>query len=407
MAQKSCVIRGRVIDRPESKELWVAPANSDSRVVEPTKVKVGDDGTFSLSIPFEKSEIYSITFKDEITKGSWRPINFMLEDGTIEFELNAKDRFEDNRIEGGKLNEKFAYLDSGIRSKYGATIESLLTKLYDELGEAAYSTEYKSCLDSLSIDGLSQDGKSKIFHRLDELRTEERMYNDEGNVIYRKLIETSQAVENEVLAKIRRESNEASLAKLYMYVVSNRFSTNKDKDALYAEIFEHYFAKRYADNPMAIKISEMLEATKVQVGSSFVDFEAPDIDGRSHRLSELIEGKVAVLDLWASWCGPCMQTSKSFIPIWERYRERGFEIVGVARERGNTKAMSAAIERLGLEWLNLVELNDEGKIWTKYGAGNSGGKVILLDRDGRIVAMDFTADELERHLEVLIPKTMN
>ncbi len=52
---------------------------------------------------------------------------------------------------------------------------------------------------------------------------------------------------------------------------------------------------------------------------------------------------------------------------------------------------------------NLVELNDEGQIWAKYSAGNAGGKVILIDSEGKIVAMDFSASELEAHLERLIP----
>ncbi|MFI3315011.1 MAG: hypothetical protein R3Y04_05050 [Rikenellaceae bacterium] len=53
--------------------------------------------------------------------------------------------------------------------------------------------------------------------------------------------------------------------------------------------------------------------------------------------------------------------------------------------------MEAAIDRLGFEWLNLVELNDRANIWSKYGAGNGGGKVILIDSKGKIVAADLTA----------------
>ncbi|MFR9603496.1 MAG: hypothetical protein SNG02_06460 [Rikenellaceae bacterium] len=46
--------------------------------------------------------------------------------------------------------------------------------------------------------------------------------------------------------------------------------------------------------------------------------------------------------------------------------------------------------------------NDEVR-WSKYGAGNAGGKVILIDRNGKIVAVDFTAEELEEYLKKLIP----
>ena len=97
-----------------------------------------------------------------------------------------------------------------------------------------------------------------------------------------------------------------------------------------------------------------------------------------------------------------MRTSVSFIPVWEKYRNKGVEIVGVARERDNIKAMEKDIARIKLSWVNLVELNDGGDIWAKYGAGNSGGKVILVDSTGTIIAEDFTAEELTTHLQALL-----
>ena len=96
-----------------------------------------------------------------------------------------------------------------------------------------------------------------------------------------------------------------------------------------------------------------------------------------------------------------MRTSKSFVPLWEKYRDKGFTIVGIAREKNDTRAMEGAIERLGLPWLNLVELNDNDKIWMKYGADNKAGRVILVDSGGKIVAVDFDAAELEKHLQRL------
>ncbi len=58
------------------------------------------------------------------------------------------------------------------------------------------------------------------------------------------------------------------------------------------------------------------------------------------RLSDIIKGKVAVIDLWASWCMPCRAKAKAMIPIYEKYKDRGFEIVGVAtgvQEHGSSE----------------------------------------------------------------------
>ena len=111
-----------------------------------------------------------------------------------------------------------------------------------------------------------------------------------------------------------------------------------------------------------------------------------------------IAGKIALIDLWASWCGSCRRTSKSMIPLYEKYKERGFTVVGVARE-SKREDMERALARDGYPWLNLLELQDEHKIWEKYGVSRAGGITVLVDRDGTILAIHPTAEEVERILQ--------
>ena len=86
------------------------------------------------------------------------------------------------------------------------------------------------------------------------------------------------------------------------------------------------------------------------------------------------------------------------IPFYEKYKERGFTIVGVAREE-KRENMASALANDGYPWLNLLELNDENKIWSKYGVNYSGGITILVDRDGTILAIRPTAEEVEKILK--------
>jgi hypothetical protein len=60
--------------------------------------------------------------------------------------------------------------------------------------------------------------------------------------------------------------------------------------------------------------------------------------------------------------------------------------------------MASALANDGYPWLNLLELNDENKIWSKYGVSYSGGITILVDRDGTILAIRPTAEEVEKIL---------
>ena len=86
------------------------------------------------------------------------------------------------------------------------------------------------------------------------------------------------------------------------------------------------------------------------------------------------------------------------MPIYEKYKDRGFTVVGVARE-DKRKNMERALTQDGYPWLNLLELRDENKIWRKYGIEGSGGTTVLVDRDVTILAVHPTAEEVEEILQ--------
>ena len=141
---------------------------------------------------------------------------------------------------------------------------------------------------------------------------------------------------------------------------------------------------------------------EIRPGGRYVEFEAPDLEGRVVNISDVIRGKVAVIDLWASWCMPCRAKAKAMIPLYEKYKDRGFEIVGVAREFKDTGRVKQAIKQDGYPWLQLIELDDCRRIWTRYMLGNAGGGVFLVDRDGTILAVDPKPEELEDMLERML-----
>ena len=135
----------------------------------------------------------------------------------------------------------------------------------------------------------------------------------------------------------------------------------------------------------------------IKAGVPFVDFTTNDLNGNPVKLSERIKGKPAVLNLWASWCGPCRKKGKDLIPIYEELRDKGFVVIGVARER-NVSTAETAVKTDKYPWENLVELNDAEKIWEKYGIGNSGGSVFLIDENGIIVANNPSIEEIRDFL---------
>ncbi|MDQ1610348.1 MAG: hypothetical protein QOG00_279 [Pyrinomonadaceae bacterium] len=73
--------------------------------------------------------------------------------------------------------------------------------------------------------------------------------------------------------------------------------------------------------------------------AELVDATLTTLDGKSLKLSDL-KGKVVVLNLWATWCGPCRREIPDFIKIQEEYEGRGLEVLGVTSEDERNTAES-------------------------------------------------------------------
>ena len=168
---------------------------------------------------------------------------------------------------------------------------------------------------------------------------------------------------------------------------------------VYLDLFNEY-KEIYPDNPMVRSVEEKLAVmASLRPGKPAPDFSAPSLDGSRHSLSELIKGKVAVLDCWASWCAPCRRHSIELIPLYEKYKDKGFTVVGVAREYETLDDMKDAIESDGYTWIQLYDLDGAEGVWPLYGLSDAGGGIFLIDRDGKIVRHVREISEVEEYLK--------
>jgi thiol-disulfide isomerase/thioredoxin len=67
------------------------------------------------------------------------------------------------------------------------------------------------------------------------------------------------------------------------------------------------------------------------------DFDVKTIEGKSLKLADL-KGKVVIVDFWATWCPPCKKEIPHFVKLYEAYKDKGLEIVGLALERNQSEA---------------------------------------------------------------------
>jgi peroxiredoxin len=137
-------------------------------------------------------------------------------------------------------------------------------------------------------------------------------------------------------------------------------------------------------------------------GQAAQEISLPTVQGDTIQLSAL-KGKVVLLDFWASWCGPCRVSNKSLTKIYSKYKDKGFEILGVSLDDQETKWKNA-IKQDKITWL---QVNDPGG-WDAQTAVKWGINAIptsfLIDKDGKLLAMDLEGKELEKALKYLLDK---
>jgi peroxiredoxin len=113
-------------------------------------------------------------------------------------------------------------------------------------------------------------------------------------------------------------------------------------------------------------------------------FELLDLDGNSVRLSDHLGKDIVYLDFWASWCAPCQAQMPQLEALYQRYRPRGFLVLGVAMDDPTTVGQVApAAHRVGATFPIL--LDSQGRAVTLFNPGKSAPYGVLIDRSGHIV----------------------
>ena len=158
----------------------------------------------------------------------------------------------------------------------------------------------------------------------------------------------------------------------------------------------------YKNSPPGKSIPVLIGAKeKTQIGKVAPDFTQQTPDNRTLSVSGF-KGKYLLIDFWASWCGPCRAENPNLVAAYQRYHDKGFEILGVSLDNASQKdAWVQAIQKDSLTWPQVSDL----KGWDNEAARLYGIRGIpanfLLDPSGRIIARHLRGAQLTEKLEEL------
>jgi len=209
---------------------------------------------------------------------------------------------------------------------------------------------------------------------------------------YRK---AASGVEEALVADFKQalETERDNKISLYALIQGNQFI-----DASYAATYLEGYA--FADVPALRRMRADIESKKLRMpGAEMIDFEMADQVGTMHKLSEFVgKGRYVMVDFWASWCGPCRQEMPNVKAAYERFHDKGFDIVAVSFDNSRD-AWLKGIADLGMTWTQLSDLKGWECLAGQLYKIHSIPCTILFGPDGKVVAADLRGDALAKTLE--------
>jgi peroxiredoxin len=177
---------------------------------------------------------------------------------------------------------------------------------------------------------------------------------------------------------------------------------NPEEDFEFMDSMAVVFEKNVPDSKYANLLSTKLSALRtVAVGQTAPDITLPSPEGQPVALSSL-KGKYVLIDFWASWCGPCRQENPNVVRMYNKYKDKGFEIYGVSLDESKDKWVGA-IAKDKLTWPHVSDL----KGWNSSAAQKYNiqaiPQTVLLDKEGKIIAKNLRGKPLEDKIASLLP----
>lgn len=321
-------------------------------------------GKFFMAVPFKEPTRYFFYSKYELKKkGGYSPYGVIItKPGTIHLKADMES-FANTVVANAPENDLYLqYIKGG---------EPLRNQIMGKMA-ARFGADFQKHL-------KAQDPQyaevSKYYNELDEAGNQQ---------------------ETERLGAFIKLHPDA-FASLYLLNRSITTIPEEKAKAYYAALAPAYKQTSFAKNIVKSIAAKSLTA----VGKPAPDFTQPDTLGNSVKLSDF-QGKYVLLDFWASWCVPCREENPNLVNAYRKYHEKGFTVLSVSLDQpGKRSAWLSAVHHDGLTWTQVSDLQFWGNAAAKLYGIQSIPQNFLIDKEGKIIAVNIKGDELNKKLASL------
>ena len=330
---------------------------SSTAITPVDSAEVGSNGDFKLSAgEITEAGFYRLEINDN------NSVILLLSEGeNAKVSGNALYFYQSYKVEGSDGSTKLHFLDQRLRADYNKT--DSLRKSFQ-----VHQRQGHPKLDSIaqSID--------VFFQELQEGKRQFVLGFIEHNP---NSLATLSAVQS---------LNPAEDMEVYEKVAENLTATMPESD----------YVKKFKTQLIDMR-SKQQAAGRTEIGAEAPEMVLKTPEGETIKLSDF-RGKVTMIDFWAAWCKPCRMENPNVVRVYNKYKEKGFEIFGVSLDQDGQKWVDA-IAQDGLTWKHGSELKFWQSSFVPAYSLDGIPMTYLLDENGNIIAKGLRGDQLEQKLK--------
>ncbi len=176
----------------------------------------------------------------------------------------------------------------------------------------------------------------------------------------------------------------------------------RENPAVAVEIYRQLvLAAAKTRDPLAASVAKKWEekGRRLELLTKPIQIVGFTLDGREFQWDRFRQGKIVLVDFWATWCGWCVREIPELMEVYQKYRDRGLEIVGVSAD-GNRKELEEFLGKTPIPWPIVYGRNGPSPTLEYYGI-QAFPTMWLVGKDGKVISFNARGENLRRELERL------